>query len=103
MTGGDRVTGGYQAVASVLTSMFHYPLTRQQVYMWWTRRAVNGFPEGQRRPAVRGDRDVQEFRLDDVVAWFEINYPESRRERVKWLRQVHRVMPTTASEESSTT
>lgn len=44
-------------------------VTRQQVYTWWSRRAVNGFPESPEKD-TRGRRLYDE---EAVAKWFD-NY-----------------------------
>lgn len=93
-------SGGYQAVASMVTAKYAFPVTRQQAYMWWARRDKNGFPEGKERPTPNGT--VQEFHLSDVEDWFKNAYPEPRRERLLCQRQARQEKRlTTDSNESS--
>jgi hypothetical protein len=44
----ERMSGGYQVVASTLTKMFpdRPTVSRQLVWLWWSRRARTHFPEG---------------------------------------------------------
>lgn len=86
----ERKSGGYQAIATLLTERSQYPWSRQQVFMWWSRRVHNGFPEGEERPAksrTADDNTVREFPVEDVVEWFDLNYPETRLERLRWLKR----------------
>lgn len=74
----ERMSGGYQDVASLLTLKFDDAITRQRVWMWWSRRARNGFPEGWDRPTAKGG--VRRFYLDEVVEWYKAAYGEGEGE-----------------------
>jgi len=48
-------------------------LNRKQVYMWWRRRAANGFPERMAvevEYATRPPRVLQLLDIEQVTAWF---------------------------------
>ena len=77
-------TGSYQFIASALTEEFDHPVSRQQVYAWWKRREVNGFPR-----EIAG-QSVCNFDLDEVRKWYDLNYPHARRERLKCQNQARR-------------
>ena len=66
----ERMSGGYQVVASTLTRL--YPdqpaVSRQLVWLWWSRRNRTHFPEGWERPTAKGS--VRRFYLDEVVEWY---------------------------------
>jgi len=84
----ERVEGSYSFIAAELTARFKHPVSRQQVYMWRGRRDVNGFPDEH---AVQVDgKEVSGFYLDEVVAWYDLNYPEARRERLKCQNQARK-------------
>lgn len=80
----ERTTGSYQFIASALTEHFNYPVSRQQVYAWWRRRGVNGFPQ-----EIAGEL-VHNFDLAEVREWYDLNYPEARRERLKCQNQARK-------------
>lgn len=54
---------GFQGVADALSTESR-PISRQQVYVWWTRRARNGFPD---RHTIDG-HDV--FLRSEILAWW---------------------------------
>jgi hypothetical protein len=66
----ERMSGGYQVVASTLTKMFpdRPTVSRQLVWLWWSRRARTHVPEGWERPTANGS--VRRFFLDEVVEWY---------------------------------
>lgn len=68
----DRASGGYTEVAAALTARLGTPVSRQRVWMWWSRRARNGFPNGWVRPTYRGG--VRQFHVDEVLAWYDAHY-----------------------------
>ena len=63
--------GGLTVAARELTSVRGKLVTRQGVYMWWSRRDRNGFPE--RRPVVNEKTGATRllFDLDEVLAWYD--------------------------------
>lgn len=78
--------GGWQEVATHLTALFHRPISRQQVYMWWSRREHNGFPEahhsGQESKQVTVgsyEHTYQKhlFDLDEVTQWYATYKPNT--------------------------
>ena len=99
MTVEEREHGGYQVVASTVTTKFDYLVSRQQVYSWWRRRKHNGFPQGWEAKDGSGRR----FYLDEVVEWYEVNYPESRRERLTCQREEKSARRATTPSKTSTT
>ena len=77
--------GGYTAVAAELTRRYKRnrqgkPFTRQQVWVWYSRRAINGFP-GQYEFEADG-KPVRLFRLAEVDDWY-VSYVPSRGGRPK--------------------
>jgi len=66
----ERMSGGYQVVASTLNRMFpdSPEVSRQLVWLWWKRRHRTHFPEGWERPTANGS--VRRFYLDEVVEWY---------------------------------
>lgn len=72
----DRASGGYTEVAAALTRHLGTPVSRQRVWMWWSRRARNDFPNGWVRQTYRGG-GVRQFYVDEVLAWYEARYGES--------------------------
>lgn len=66
----DAPLAGFQGVAEALSTEAR-PVSRQQVYVWWVRRARNGFPdranEGVGRPR---------FDLDAVRDWYAGYVPD---------------------------
>lgn len=84
----EREEGGYSFIATALTAKFGHPVSRQQVYMWRQRRDVNGFPAEH---AVQVDgKNVSGFYLDEVQTWYDLNYPEARRERLRCQNQARK-------------
>ncbi len=69
-------TGGYQRCADLLTALAGRPITRQQVYMWWRRRATSQFPEGDERPSYNGATQIREFSLAEVETWWRVTRPQ---------------------------
>lgn len=65
--------GGYQACADALSVLGREQVTRQQVYGWWSRRAIGrsptGFPDGWERPSYNNATEIREFRIADVLEW----------------------------------
>lgn len=84
----EREEGGYSYIASALTRKFDHPISRQQVYMWRERRGNNGFPD-EHEIQVDGKK-VSGFYLDEVQAWYDLNYPEARRERLRCQKQARK-------------
>jgi len=71
--------GGFTVVASYLETL--YPerrFSRQAVYMWWSRRDHNGFPEGWPTRQPPSKRRQRAFNLDEVAAWYEAYTPTRR-------------------------
>lgn len=66
----ERMSGGYQVVASTLNQLFpnRPPVSRQLVWLWWSRRHRTHFPEGWERSTANGS--VRRFFLDEVVEWY---------------------------------
>lgn len=68
--------GGFAYVAQFLTE--HRPerprVTRQGVWMWWSRR--EDFPK-QRKPVING-REHKLFLLPEVLEWYDNYVPDSR-------------------------
>lgn len=64
--------GGFQDTAEWLEEHFGESVTRQQVYIWWKRRDVNGFPE----------RTPDGFWFPEVEAWLH-QYWATRKRRQK--------------------
>jgi len=66
----ERMSGGYQVVASTLSQLFpnRPKVSRQLVWLWWNRRHRTHFPEGWERPTANGS--VRRFFLDEVVEWY---------------------------------
>lgn len=67
--------GGYTVVARALAAAYPDPsgkglkaFTRQQVHVWWNRRARNNFP-GKYPVTVKGSKR-ELFRVSEVVNWF---------------------------------
>jgi hypothetical protein len=66
--------GGYTVVARALAAAYPNPgkglkaFTRQQVHVWWCRRARNGFP-GKYPVTLNGSRR-ELFRVSEVVDWW---------------------------------
>jgi hypothetical protein len=69
-----RPTGGYTDAARFLTENRGRPVSKQQVWVWWSRRERNGFPEGWERTTRGGG--VRRFYLDEVLAWHLERYPD---------------------------
>lgn len=66
-----RRMGGLTVVARELSAARGKLVTRQGVYMWWKRRARNGFPD--RRPMPNGKGTKRElFDIDEVIAWYDV-------------------------------
>ena len=68
--------GGYTVVARALAATYPDPsskglkaFTRQQVHVWWCRRARNGFPGKYPVTAPSGARK-ELFRVSEVVNWW---------------------------------
>ena len=67
-----RESGGYTQAAAVLSAKTGLAISRQRVWIWWSRRSRNGFPEGWKRLTKGGG--VRRFYLDEVLAWYRDNY-----------------------------
>lgn len=68
--------GGYTVVARALAATYTNPeekglkaFTRQQVHVWWCRRARNGFPGKYPVTAASGTRK-ELFRVSEVLDWW---------------------------------
>lgn len=70
--------GGYKTTASILECIFKVPICRQNVWMWWSRRKKNGFPEGFMQDARNG-RPIRWFHTAEVIDWYCNNYPDIAR------------------------
>lgn len=68
-----RASGGYTEVAAALSKETGMAVTRQRVWVWWSRRARNGFPEGWKRVTYSGG-GVRRFYVDDVLTWYRESY-----------------------------
>lgn len=70
---GVRVYGGFADIARWLTRKYRdpqcRPLSRQQVYIWYTKRTRNDFPEGEAVTSPSG-RVTKRFPRDEVEAWY---------------------------------
>jgi len=68
----SRPIGGYTDIARYIERRCGRVISKQQVWMWWHRRAQNGFPSGWDRPTRGGG--VREFYLDEVLIWHYTRY-----------------------------
>jgi hypothetical protein len=66
---------GYTQMAQLLTKHSGWHISRQQVWVWWSRRHRNGFPNGWDRPTAGGG--VRQFDPADVLTWYDENYDEN--------------------------
>lgn len=65
--------GGYSHAARFLIERRGENFTRQGVYMWWTRRDHNGFPE--MHVLLINGRERKFFNLEEVLAWYDSYSP----------------------------
>ena len=65
----QRRMGGFTTVANELTETMGKQVTRQGVYMWWSRRDRNQFPDRHPVTTQRGGTRFL-FDVDEVVTWF---------------------------------
>jgi hypothetical protein len=72
--------GGFTAVAEELTKAHQKLVTRQGVYMWWTRRERNQFPDRQPITSKNGVTKLM-FNLDEVLVWYDWYMSSSRQGR----------------------
>ena len=66
----QRRMGGFTVIARELTEVRGKLVTRQGVYMWWSRKDRNGFPDRQPVTTKTGATRML-FDIDEVTAWYD--------------------------------